>query len=165
MGITNQNGNGNVVAAWAEGNGNGNNVNQIRCYNCRGVGHYATNHTIEEVNANCILIANLQQASSSEEEYTELLKSTTKTQLDQQNAINVIPTDSSMEHSRGIVEQHPVTVEETHAYFESLYNNLVIKVEKVNTINREMKEKNDDLTTELARYKGNEKCFKFNQAE
>ncbi|GJW58733.1 integrase, catalytic region, zinc finger, CCHC-type containing protein [Tanacetum coccineum] len=39
----NQNGNGNVVAAWAEGNGNGNNGNQIRCYNCRGLGHYARN--------------------------------------------------------------------------------------------------------------------------
>nr|GEZ52973.1 hypothetical protein [Tanacetum cinerariifolium] len=82
--------------------------NQIRCYNCRGVGHYARNYTvrprrrdatyhqtqlliaqkeeagiqlqaeeydlmaaaadldeIEEVNANCILMANLQQASTS----------------------------------------------------------------------------------------------------
>ncbi|GJU37755.1 retrovirus-related pol polyprotein from transposon TNT 1-94 [Tanacetum coccineum] len=36
-------GNGNVVAARAEGNGNGNNGNQIRCYNCRGLGHLARN--------------------------------------------------------------------------------------------------------------------------
>ncbi|GKA95028.1 hypothetical protein Tco_0817066, partial [Tanacetum coccineum] len=99
----NQNGNGNVVAARAEGNGNGNNGNQIRCYNCRGMGRLARNYTvrprrknaaylqtqlliaqkeeagiqlqakefdlmaaaadldeIEEVNANCILMANLQ---------------------------------------------------------------------------------------------------------
>ncbi|GJU56283.1 integrase, catalytic region, zinc finger, CCHC-type containing protein [Tanacetum coccineum] len=41
--IANQNGNGNVVAAQVEGNGNGNNENQIRCYNCQGVGHYARN--------------------------------------------------------------------------------------------------------------------------
>ncbi|GKG24106.1 gag-pol polyprotein [Tanacetum coccineum] len=27
------------------GNGNRNNANQIRCYNCRGVGHYARNYT------------------------------------------------------------------------------------------------------------------------
>nr|GEY35236.1 hypothetical protein [Tanacetum cinerariifolium] len=104
----NQIGNGNLVAARAEGNVAGQNGNQIRCYNYRGVGHYARNCTvrprrrdvaylqtqlliaqkeevgiqlqaeeydlmatvadldeIEEVNANCILMANLQQASTS----------------------------------------------------------------------------------------------------
>ncbi|GKE26869.1 retrotransposon protein, putative, unclassified, partial [Tanacetum coccineum] len=84
----NQNGNGNVVAARAEGNGYGNNGNQIRCYNCRGLGHLARNcieeagiqlqaeefdfmaatgdiEEIEEVNANYILMANLQQESTS----------------------------------------------------------------------------------------------------
>ncbi|GKB23346.1 hypothetical protein Tco_0862747 [Tanacetum coccineum] len=34
------------------------------------------------------------------------------------------------EHNGGTVEQHPATVEETHAYFESLYNNLTIEIEK-----------------------------------
>ncbi|GKB14027.1 gag-pol polyprotein [Tanacetum coccineum] len=43
----NQNRNGNVVAARAEGNGNGNNGNQMRCYNCRGLGHYARNCTVK----------------------------------------------------------------------------------------------------------------------
>nr|GFC50928.1 hypothetical protein [Tanacetum cinerariifolium] len=95
--------NGNFVAARAEGNVAGQNGNPIRCYNCRGVGHYDRNCTvrprrrdtaylqtqlliaqkeeagiqlqaeeydlmaaaadldeIEEVNANCILMANLQ---------------------------------------------------------------------------------------------------------
>nr|GEU49501.1 hypothetical protein [Tanacetum cinerariifolium] len=36
-------GKGNVVPAPAEGNGNGINGNPIRCYNCRGEGHYASN--------------------------------------------------------------------------------------------------------------------------
>ncbi|GJQ98972.1 hypothetical protein Tco_0521957 [Tanacetum coccineum] len=62
---------------------------------------------------------------------------------------------------RGTVDQHPATVEETHAYFESLYNNLALEVEKVNSVNRKMKETNADLTTELARYKSQEKYDKL----
>nr|GFD08312.1 hypothetical protein [Tanacetum cinerariifolium] len=41
IGNQNQIGNGNLVAARAEGNAAGQNGNQIRCYNCRGIGHYA----------------------------------------------------------------------------------------------------------------------------
>ncbi|GKD12827.1 hypothetical protein Tco_1197234, partial [Tanacetum coccineum] len=40
------NGNGDVVAARAEGNANGNNGNQIRSYNCRGLGYLARNYTV-----------------------------------------------------------------------------------------------------------------------
>ncbi|GKB70106.1 hypothetical protein Tco_0931518 [Tanacetum coccineum] len=143
---------------------------------------------IEEVNANCILMANLQQASTSgtqtdkalvydsdgsaevhhydncynndifnmftqEEQYTELLEPIPEPYQLQQNDSNVISEVSSMEQSGGTVDQHPVTIEETRAYFESLYNNLAIKVEKANTVNRKLRETNDDLTTELARSK------------
>nr|GFA26143.1 hypothetical protein [Tanacetum cinerariifolium] len=179
MGITNQNTNqnrnGNVVAARPEGNGNGNNGNQIRCHNCKGLGHYARNCTdaasdideIYEVNTNCILMANLQQASTSgtqtdkapyydsdgsaeahhyencydieifnmftqEERYTELLESITEPHPVQQNTSNVIFAEPSVEHNGGTVEKQHVTIEETRTYFESLYNNLVTEVEKVN---------------------------------
>nr|GFA24601.1 hypothetical protein [Tanacetum cinerariifolium] len=37
----NPNGNGNLIATRAEGNATGHNGNQIRCYNCRGLGHFA----------------------------------------------------------------------------------------------------------------------------
>ncbi|GKC47501.1 retrovirus-related pol polyprotein from transposon TNT 1-94 [Tanacetum coccineum] len=237
----NPNRNGNVVAARAEGNAPGNNGNQIRCYNCRGLGHLARNCTvrprrrdaaylqtqlliaqkeeagiqlqaeefdlmaaaadldeIEEVNANCILMANLQQASTSgtqtdkapvydsdgsaevhnydncydneifnmftqEEQYTEILEPIPEPHQVQQNDSNVISDISSVEQEGGTVDQHPATVEETRAYFESLYNNLALEVEKVNSVNRKMKETNADLTTELARYKNQEKCFEISQ--
>ncbi|GJX50172.1 hypothetical protein Tco_0277017 [Tanacetum coccineum] len=107
LGFANQHRNGNVVAARAEGNSNGINRNLIRCYNCQGEVHYASNCTvkprkkdaaylqtqlpiaqkeeariqlnseefdfmaiagaydeIEEVNVNCTLKDNLQQAST-----------------------------------------------------------------------------------------------------
>nr|GFC49371.1 hypothetical protein [Tanacetum cinerariifolium] len=100
---------GNLVAVRAEGNAARHNGNQIRCYNYRGVGHFARDYTvrpkrrdaaylqtqlliaqkedagiqlqaeeydlmaaaadldeIEEFNVNYILMANLQQASSSD---------------------------------------------------------------------------------------------------
>ncbi|GKA08893.1 hypothetical protein Tco_0688224 [Tanacetum coccineum] len=171
----NQNGNGNVVATRDE------DLDEIK-----------------EVNANCILMANMQQASTSgtqtdnalihdsdgsaevhhydncynndifkmfsqEEQYIELLEPIPEPHQVQQNDSNVISTVLSVEQDGGTVEQHPATVEETRAYFESLYNNLAIEVEKVNSDNRKMKETNVDLTTKLARYKNQEKCFEINQ--
>ncbi|GJX35042.1 hypothetical protein Tco_0246599 [Tanacetum coccineum] len=120
---------------------------------------------IEEVNANCILMANLQQASTSgtqtdkasvydsdrsvevhhydncynndifnmftqEEQYTKLLEPILEPHQVQQNDINVISDVSSVEQEGETVDQYPTTVEETHAYFGSLYNNLAIEVEK-----------------------------------
>ncbi|GJR65200.1 hypothetical protein Tco_0011265 [Tanacetum coccineum] len=152
LGIANQNlnGNGNVLAARAEGNAIGNNGNQTRCLQLQRwfilLGNYTADQgvdldEIEEFNANYILMANLQQASTL-------------------NDSNVSSEVSSVEQGGGTVDQHLATVEETRAYFQSLYNNLAIEVEKVN---RKMKETNADLTTKLARYKNQEKCFEISQ--
>ncbi|GKA15547.1 hypothetical protein Tco_0695294 [Tanacetum coccineum] len=54
-------------------------------------------------------------------------------------------------------------VEETRAYHESLFHNIAAEVEKVNLVNRKLRETNADLTTELARYKNQEKCFEISQ--
>ncbi|GJV64179.1 hypothetical protein Tco_1475007 [Tanacetum coccineum] len=108
---------------------------------------------IERVNANCTLKDNLQQASTS------------GTQTDKAPVYdsNELAEVSSLEQSGGIVEQHPATPEETHALYDSLYNNLATEVEKVNSVNRKLRETNADLTTELARYKNQEKCFEISQ--
>nr|GEY39859.1 hypothetical protein [Tanacetum cinerariifolium] len=224
----NPNGNSNLVAARAEDNATGHNGNQIRCYNCRGLGHFSRNFTvkllilkeeariqlqaeefdlmaaaadlneIEEVNANYILMANLQQASTSstqtdkapvydsngsaevhnykdcydneifnmltqEEQYTELLEPIPEPHQVPHNDNNVIFEVFSVEQSGKTVEKHPVNVEETRVLYDSLYNNLAIEVEKVNTVNRKFSETKVELTTELARYKNQEKCFEISQ--
>ncbi|GKF39783.1 hypothetical protein Tco_0119844, partial [Tanacetum coccineum] len=170
--IRNPNENGNVVAARAEGNAIRNNGNQIRKKQAKIklqaeefdlMAAAVDLDEIEEVNANCILMANLQQASTSEEQYTDLLEPIPEPHQVQQNDSNVISTISSVKQSGGTVEQNPTTVEENCAYFESLYNNLAIEVEKVNTVNRKLRETNIDLTIELARYKNQEKCFEISQ--
>ncbi|GKE22394.1 retrovirus-related pol polyprotein from transposon TNT 1-94, partial [Tanacetum coccineum] len=218
LGIANPNANqirnGNIVAARAEGNGNGNNGNQIRCYNCRGLGHLTRNcigrprkrdvaylqtqlliaqkekagiqlqaeefgfmaaagdlDEIEEVNANCILMANLQQASTSGTQINKAPVSNSDGSAEvheydhcyNNEIFNMFTQEEYVEQSGGTVEQNPATVEETCALYDSLYNNLAIEVEKVNTVNRKMKETNVELTTELARYKNQEKCFEINK--
>nr|GFC41312.1 hypothetical protein [Tanacetum cinerariifolium] len=161
----NGNGNGNLVAARAEGNVDGHNGNQIRCYNYRGVGHFARNCMVRPRRRDA---AYLQTQSAEvhdyencydneifnmftqEEQYTELLEPILEPHQVPQNANNVIYEITSVEQSGEIVKQHPANFEETGALYDSLYHNLAIEVEKVNTINRKLKETNADLTAELA---------------
>ncbi|GJV95120.1 ribonuclease H-like domain-containing protein [Tanacetum coccineum] len=92
-----------------------------------------------------------------EEQYTKLLEPIPEPHHVPQNDSNVIYEVSSVEQGGGTLEQHPATVKETRAYQEPLFHNLFAKVEKVNSLNRKMKETNDELTTELARYKNQNK--------
>ncbi|GJZ30253.1 crossover junction endonuclease EME1B-like protein [Tanacetum coccineum] len=66
-GIANQLGNGNVVAARAEGNSNGINENRIRCYNCRGEDHYASNCTVKPRKLDAAYLQKQMQIAQKEE--------------------------------------------------------------------------------------------------
>nr|GEX18408.1 hypothetical protein [Tanacetum cinerariifolium] len=115
----------------------------------------------ERANANCTLENNLQQASTfgTQSDKAPVYDSDGSAENDS----NVISAVSNVEQGGGTVEQHSKTVEETHAYHESLFHNLASEVEKVNSVNRKLRETNADLTTELARYKNQEKCFEISQ--
>ncbi|GJV46895.1 hypothetical protein Tco_1437107 [Tanacetum coccineum] len=141
--IQNSNRNGNVVAARAEGNAIGNNADLDE---------------IEEVNASCILMANLLQASTSgtQTDKASAYDSDGSTEVHNYDncydneIFNMFTQEEYVEPDGETVDQHPATVDMLLVHF-------------VNSVNRNMKETNDDLTTELARYKNQEKCFEISQ--
>nr|GFB19535.1 hypothetical protein [Tanacetum cinerariifolium] len=205
----NQIGNGNLVAARAKGNAAGKNENQIRCYNCRGIGHYARNCTarprrrddaylqtllliaqkeeariqlqakeyelmaaaadlddIEEVNANCILMANLQQASilGTQSDSTPVYDTDGSAEVhknyDDNEIFNMFTQEEQYtELLEPIPELHQVLQNDNDVVSEVTGVNLATEVEKVNSVNRKLKETSAELTTELARYKNQERCF------
>nr|GEY20812.1 hypothetical protein [Tanacetum cinerariifolium] len=116
---------------------------------------------IEEVDANCILMANLQQASTLGTQTDSAPVYDTDGSAENDN--NVISKDTSVEQGGETLEQHPANFEETRALYKSLYQNLAIEVEKVNSVNRKLKETNADLTTELVRFKNQTRCFEISQ--
>ncbi|GKC74206.1 hypothetical protein Tco_1120089 [Tanacetum coccineum] len=160
-GIANQHENGNVVAARAEGNGNGINGNPIKCYNYQGEGHYTSNCTLKPRKIDDAYLQTQLQINQKKEDNLQQA-STSGTQT---NNTPIYDSDGPAECGTrwGTIQQHSTTVEETYAYHESLFHNLAAEVEKVKSVNRKMKETNAELTTELARYKNQEKCFEISQ--
>nr|GEX22511.1 hypothetical protein [Tanacetum cinerariifolium] len=163
LGIANQHENGNIVAARVKGNGNGINGNPIRIqFTFEEVDFMAAAGSCEKTeraNANCTLENNWQQASTSEERYTELLESIPEPHQVKQNDSNVILAVSNVKQGRGIVEQHSTTIEEKCVYHESLFHNLVAEDEKVKSVIHKLKDSNVELTTELARYENQVERF------
>nr|GEZ84446.1 hypothetical protein [Tanacetum cinerariifolium] len=179
-GIQNQIGNGNLVAVRAEGNAARQNGNQIRCYNCKGIriqlqaeeydlmAAAADLDEIEEVNANCILMANLQQASSSGTQTDSALVydfDGSDEVHEYENCYNndIFNMFTQKEQYTELLEPIPESHQVPKNDNEVISENLAVEVEKVNPVNRKLKETNADLTTELVRYKNQERCFEISQ--
>nr|GEU89065.1 hypothetical protein [Tanacetum cinerariifolium] len=154
-GNQNQIENGNLVAARAEGNAPRQNENQISAlvYDSDGSA---------KVHGNCD-DNEIFNMFTQEDQYTEILEPIPESHQVPHNDNDVISEDNSVEQGGETVEQHPANFEETRALYDSLYHNLATEVEKVNSVNRKLKETNTDLTTELARYKNQERCFDISQ--
>nr|GFA56142.1 hypothetical protein [Tanacetum cinerariifolium] len=121
---------------------------------------------IEEVNANCILMANLQQVSTSGTQsnstpvYDTDGSAKVHINYDNNEIFNMFTQEEQYtELLEPIPELHQVPQNDNDVVSE----NLATEVEKVNSVNRKLKETNADLTTELARYKIQERCFQNNQ--
>nr|GFB49218.1 hypothetical protein [Tanacetum cinerariifolium] len=155
VGIQNQIGNGNLVAVRAERNAAGHNGNQIRCYNCRGVGHFARDCTVRPRRRDAaylqtqLLIAQKEEIGFQlqAEEYDLMAAAADLDKIKEVNANCILM--ANLQQASETVEQHSANFEETRALYDSLYQNLAIEVEKVNSVNHKLKETNADLTTEL----------------
>nr|GEX68895.1 hypothetical protein [Tanacetum cinerariifolium] len=175
---------GNIVAARAEGTGN---RNQVRCYNCKGLGHIARNCTARLKRGDGaylhtqLLIAQKEEAGiqlQAEEfdfiasadkapiydtddsaEYTDLLEPIPEPQLVPENDNHVTYVASSMVQSGGTVETSYAPNEETRAHQEIVYRNLADKVAQ------DEKEREEHLRKILELLKKEELYAKFSKCE
>nr|GEW08457.1 hypothetical protein [Tanacetum cinerariifolium] len=97
---------------------------------------------IEEVNANCILMANYSRHPHLEDQYTDILEPIPEPQLVPQNDNHVTSVAPSMVHSEGTVETSSAPNEEIRAHQETVYRNLVDQVAQ---------DLSDDTTPSVAR--------------
>nr|GFA40024.1 hypothetical protein [Tanacetum cinerariifolium] len=150
-------GNGNLVAARAEGNAAVQNKNQIRCYNCRGkeeagiqlqaeeydlMAAAADLDKIKEVNTNCILMANLQQALTSGTQTDSALVYDTDGSAKNDN--DVISEDTSVEQGVFVPQ---MTISKEELYLSNVSN--MVTVSKTISIPNE--DLSDDTTPSVAR--------------
>nr|GEW42119.1 retrovirus-related Pol polyprotein from transposon TNT 1-94 [Tanacetum cinerariifolium] len=138
QGIANQSGSGNVVAARAEGTRMGIKLGattaedweeawiQLQAEEFDFMAAAGDMDKIEEVNANCILMANLQQASTSGTQHNKAPVYDTDGSAKNDN--HVTSVSPSMVHSGGTVETSSAPNEETCAHQETIYRNLVDQV-------------------------------------
>ncbi|GJS55074.1 hypothetical protein Tco_0628436 [Tanacetum coccineum] len=180
----NQNRNGNVAAARVEGNAGPRRRNaayyqaqlliaqkeeagiQLQAEEFDLMADAGDMDEIEEVNANCILVANLQQALTSGSQTNKAPVYDSDGSVVVRHSENCNDNDIfnmfiQEEQYTKLLEPIVEPRQETRAYYESLFHNLAIEVENVNTVNRNLKATIAYLTTELARYRAEGDLRKF----
>ncbi|GKA45549.1 hypothetical protein Tco_0738345, partial [Tanacetum coccineum] len=120
---------------------------------------------IEEATANCNLQDNLQQATTSGTQSDKAPVYVSDGSDEVHQSENCYDNDifnmfTQEEQYTDVLKPipEPNQVQQNDSIVIS-----AVSIEKVNLVNRKMKETNADLTTELARYKNQEKCFEISQ--
>nr|GFA87158.1 hypothetical protein [Tanacetum cinerariifolium] len=140
-GLQNQIGNGNLVAVRAEGNAAGQNANQISAPVYDSDGSAEVHEYYDRYNN--------ENMFTHDQEYNELLQPIPEPQPVPQNDNEVISEVTGVEQGGKTVEQHPANFKETRALYESLYQNLAVEVEKVNSNYLQQPMPNPEYITDL----------------
>nr|GEZ11930.1 hypothetical protein [Tanacetum cinerariifolium] len=148
-GIANQSGTGNIIATSTEGI-------QLQTEEFDFMAAAGDLDEIEEVNANCILMVNLQHASTSGRAVYGSTRAYSKPQLVTQNDNHVTSVAPRMVQSEGIVETSFAPNEETRTHPETVYRNLVDQVAQIsyNKAYKDMQQKVERLQAQLRDLKG-----------
>nr|GEX65351.1 hypothetical protein [Tanacetum cinerariifolium] len=144
IGIAKQSGTGNVVAARDEGI-------QLQAKEFDFMAAAGDLDEIEEVNANCNLMVNLQQASTSSTQHDRAPFYDTDGSAENDN--HVTSVTPSMVHSGGTIETSSAPNEEIRAHQETVYRNLVDQVAQDKAYN-DMQQKVKRLQAHLRDLKG-----------
>ncbi|GJY61801.1 hypothetical protein Tco_0462458 [Tanacetum coccineum] len=155
-GIANQHGNGNVVSARVEGNSNRTNGNQIRCYNYRGEGHYASNCTVKPRKP--LLISSKTEAAKFVRDFKSLAKEANESlakhkalKLEIERLLRAVVSQDVMSivQSNSVVDTSNLQIELEQCKYEKIsfdraYNDMQQKIEWLQAQLGDLKGKSKD---------------------
>nr|GEV22605.1 integrase, catalytic region, zinc finger, CCHC-type, peptidase aspartic, catalytic [Tanacetum cinerariifolium] len=126
------------------------NQNQI------GNGHYARNCTVRPRRRDAAYLQTQLLIAQKEEAGIQL-------QAEEYDLMDAAADIDEIKEYTELLEHIPEPQQVPQNNNNVISKNLAIEVEKVNSINRMLKETNADLTTELARFKNQTRCFEISQ--
>ncbi|GKE05703.1 retrovirus-related pol polyprotein from transposon TNT 1-94 [Tanacetum coccineum] len=139
-------------------------VKVIKCYNCKGIGHYARQFTQKKWVMGSILfkekmlLARKEEVGSSdtgndERQHFEQPACVNETYVEETNDSNIILDTLDMNVNGDEDAQHGISLDQENVVIMALIGNMQREVERSNMISKETKKTNELLTMELERYK------------